>query len=388
MFGAQGDVWSTIIWFALFIFVMLFGSRLMVTQTILKLEKDVLELEELATKSKGYIFTKVKPSSKQKQNINNFMEFFAVPPVSSDPYGVMKKLDHIIRLADKRFNYFVNTIIPNASVVEKRNLRGALSGAMTSYQIAKIVRHLLEQIKKYKMLQLAMILQMQIPMISSMAKSATKATKAFIDGVPIGDGIGPLVIAHLMNGKINVMDDEEFVYMEGKLYGRRVILAKADGPGATIAMPGKFIQKIMKKKKITRIITVDAGLRMEGEKAGTVAEGVGVAMNPAGTDRYDIEEAAVNKNIPLDAIVIKVSEEEALAPMKKEVLNSISDAIETLKENVNRSKKNDLILIMGVGNTCGIGNSPKAALEAEKLARKHSKTEEKPKKKYLNKLGI
>ncbi|MDD5416651.1 MAG: DUF1512 family protein, partial [Candidatus Aenigmarchaeota archaeon] len=219
MFGMEGDIWSTIIWFVLFIFFLLFGPRLMVTQSVLKLERDVADLEKLAAESKGYVFNYIskKPTPKVKESIRNFMEFFAVTPVSTDPYGVMKKLDHIIKQADKRFDYFVDSIVPDFTVVQKRNLKGALSGAITTHQIAKIVRHMLELIKKYKMFQLAMILQMQLPMIIDMAKSATKATKAFADGVPVGDGIGPLVAAHMMSGKPKVMDEEEFAYTESKV---------------------------------------------------------------------------------------------------------------------------------------------------------------------------
>jgi len=71
-------------------------------------------------------------------------------------------------------------------------------------------------------------------------------------------------------------------------------------------------------------------------------------------------------------------------PMKKEIINSVSNAIGVVRQNINRANKNETILIMGVGNTCGVGNNPKAALEAEKRARTALKKEEKPKKKYLN----
>ena len=77
------------------------------------------------------------------------MEFFAVTPISTDPYGIMKKLDHIIKNYDSRFRCFVDQINPNASKEEKKNIKNALSGAITTHQIAKIVRHYVELIKKY-----------------------------------------------------------------------------------------------------------------------------------------------------------------------------------------------------------------------------------------------
>ena len=49
------DLVSTIIWIILAIIFFLFGPRLMTTQTIIKIEKEVLELEEMAEKSKNYV---------------------------------------------------------------------------------------------------------------------------------------------------------------------------------------------------------------------------------------------------------------------------------------------------------------------------------------------
>jgi len=376
-----GDWLSTIVWFILFIIFIFFGPRLMTTQTILKLEKEASNLEGMAEKSKGYILKSISKKSKKnvKNEINNFMEFFAVSPVETDPYGIMKKLDHIIKNYDSRFRYFVDQISPDASKDKKKNIKNALSGAITTHQIAKIVRHYVELIKKYKMFQYAMIIQMQIPLITSIAKAAMHATRAFVNGIPIGDGIGSLVTASLIKEKVKKFEDEEFVIVKTKMNGRDVWISKAEGPGASTGYPGKFLTKFLKKQKIDRIITIDAGLKLEGEKTGTIAEGVGVAMGGIGVERYEIEQIVVKKNIPLDAVVIKVSNEEALMPMKKEIFDSIPKAVDAVKASIERSKKNEKILIIGVGNTCGIDNSFKTVKEVEAKVKKHAKKKEKKK---------
>jgi hypothetical protein len=293
----------------------------------------------------------------------------------------MKKLDHMIRNYDYRFKYFVNEVMPNAKEDEKKNIRDALSGAITTYQIAKIVRHYVELIKKYKMFQMAMVIQMQIPLITRMAKAAMHATESFVDGMPIGDGIGPLVAASLIKEKPKVYGEDEFVVAKTKIDGRVVWVSKADGPGASTGYPGRFITRFMKRQKIDRIITVDAGLKLEGEKTGTVAEGVGVAIGGIGVDRYEIEEIAVKRKMPLDAVVIKVSDEEALMSMKKEVFDSLKGSMENIRESLKRAKKNEKILIIGVGNTCGIGNDSKAVKEVEEKVKKRAKKEEEREKK-------
>jgi hypothetical protein len=292
------------------------------------------------------------------------MDFFAISPVNLDPYGLMRKLDLIMRQADDRFRWFVKQIGPGLKPVESANVKNALAAAMTAHQIAKLVRHVLEIIKKYKIFQLALLLQMQLPLIKRLAVAASKATSAFTTGAPIGDSIGPLTAASMMNGKTKLYPEEEFAVCRARIAGRSVLIAKAAGPGAATGWPGKFLLKLLKRQKIDRIITVDAGMRLEGEKIGTVAEGVGVALGGTGVDRYEIEEVAVKRKLPLDAIVIKVNEVEALTPMAKEVLAAVPKAVAAVEAAINRAKKGERILVMGVGNTVGIGNSRAAASEA------------------------
>ena len=176
-----GDLLSTIITFVFFIIVVFFGPRLMTTQTIFKLEQEAVELESMAEKSKGYVLKSVskRADAKLKENVSSFMEFFAIGPVEADPFGVIKKIDHIVRNSDARFTYFVNQIAPDFSEIKKRDIKNALEGAMMTHQIAKVVRHYLELIKKYKMFQLAMIIQMQLPLITRMAKAAMHAHPRF-----------------------------------------------------------------------------------------------------------------------------------------------------------------------------------------------------------------
>ena len=381
----NGDWTSTLVWFLLIMVFVFFGPRLMVMQTVWKLEKDVARFEEMAEKSKKIVLNRIssRPSKELRANVSNFMEFFAVSPVATDPYGIIKKIDLVVKQSDQRFRYFVSQVAPRMSKDEQKDLKNALAGAMTTHQIAKVVRHFLELIKKYKIFQLAMLLQMQIPLIERMARAALGATQAFVDEVPIGDGIGPLVVATMVpaKAKVKVYHEEDVAVAKTKIKGRTVWIGKANGPGATTSYPGKFLKKFIRKNRINRIITVDAALRLEGEKPGTIAEGVGIAMGGVGVERYEIEEIAVAKNLPIDAVAIKVNEEEALNAMKIEVLDAVPGAIDAVYKAINRGKKNEKILLFGVGNTCGVGNNVKAAREAEAKLKKYLRKMEKQKKK-------
>ncbi len=104
-------------------------------------------------------------------------------------------------------------------------------------------------------------------------------------------------------------------------------------------------------------------------------------MGGSGVDRYEIEEIAVKNGIPLDAIAVKLSEEDALSAMPKDVLAAVPKAADLVKKAVARSGKSDKILIIGVGNTCGIGNDSSTTEKAEKLVNDQIKKDEKKKEK-------
>jgi hypothetical protein len=371
LFG-DGEGILQVLWFFSFVIFMMFGSKLMITQTVWKLEKDIDDMEKLAEESRKKVEHSIELDSKRKRKLREFMDFFVVSPVSTDPYGLMKKIDVFMRQSDAKFTKFVNILAPDLEAVDKMNLKNALAGAMTTHQIAKTMRHMLETVKKYKMLQIAMILQMQIAMIKEMQKAADKATDAFILGTPIGDGIGPIVVASLIpkNARVNVDKENQCSYASVKIGKRQVLVAKASGPGATTGYPGRFLTQLVKEKRISKIITVDAALKMEGEKMGIVREGVGIAMGGNGADRYAIEEFAVKSGIPMDAIAIKMNQMQALQSMDKKLLNSVPTAIDKVKEILDDSKGK--VLILGVGNTCGVPDSSKGLKECLDNVRKNS----------------
>ena len=394
--GGQGDLVSTIVWFLLFFAMMFLYPKLMISQTIWQLEKSAAELEALDARAQSIVIRKSSksPSKEQRAAVKRFMEFFAVGPVDLDPAGIIRKIDLVSRRADYKFKYFVSQIAPKFSAEEQSNLKNAMAGAMTTHQIAKIVRHILETVKKYKIFQLAIILQMQIPMIARIAKAAIGATAAFADGIPVGDGIGPMVASTLIGKqKVKFYSEDEFVVCEKKVAGKKVFISKAWGPGASTGIPGKFLKKFTAKNKITRIITVDAALKMEGEKSGSLAEGVGVAMGGSGVDRYEIEEFATRNNIPLDAVAIKMSDEEAIMPMRKEIFDAIPDAIELVDEVVKRGPRGEKILLIGVGNTCGVPNDSESFKKSAKLAMERAEKLEAERKKeekggFLSNFGM
>jgi len=311
------------------------------------------------------------------------MQFFVINPVNLDPYGILKKFEFLSDQEKDRFEYFVDEIIPELDEEEKANLMMALSSSMRLFQITKVVKHFLELTKKTKSQYYAMMLEMQLPMIEETAKSLTEGTEALSNGWMIGDSIGPFVAANLI-GNSRVKEIDEGTVISRRKYKRRdVIVIKAKGPGGRTGNPGRVLEKLSKKEKISKIITIDAAAKLEGERTGTIAEGVGVAMGGIGVERSYIEDIAVKNKIPLDSIIVKMAEKEAIMPMTEPVLEATPKVLKILDETIERTKEKGTIVVIGVGNTSGVGNSKKDALKSKdemKKIIKRIKSEDKKKR--------
>ena len=347
----------------------------MVTQILFKLEKSAQLFESMSDKAKKTVLKKIskKPDSKLKGGVNRFLEFFVISPVDLDPYGIVKKLEHLTDLEKDRFKYFVNQVAPKLDSEKQANLMMGLSGAISLYMLTKLVRHFVELVKKTKSINLAMILQMQLPLIERLARALLHGTAALANGWPVGDTIGAYTAASLIDDSKVIEADDETVVCQKKYKKRDIIIVKAKGPGGRTGNPGRVVEEIVKKEKIANIITIDAALKLEGEKTGTIAEGVGVAIGGIGVEKTYIENIAVKKNLPLDSIIIKMSEEEAITPMKKSILDSVPMVTQALDAAIDRTKEKGKIIVVGVGNTSGVGNNKKDVEKSKEVIKQNIK---------------
>ncbi len=104
------------------------------------------------------------------------------------------------------------------------------------------------------------------------------------------------------------------------------------------------------------IITIDAGLKLEGEESGKIVEGIGVAIGGTGVDKYKIEEIAKVKGIPLYAIVIYESIVEAITPMREAIAKAADKIVEKVKQIINEKiEEGATVIVAGIGNSVGIG---------------------------------
>jgi hypothetical protein len=233
-----------------------------------------------------------------------------------------------------------------------------LEAAMALHMIYKIIRHFYLLGKKTMSLYVIMQIQMVIPLIMQQAEAYAQALNAFSVGQPIGDGVGPLVAGKLMQGYETKEIARDVVVAEVPIEGRTAYVLKAKGPGGNVGKPGEGISEIIKDKKgkIATVIMVDAALKLEGEKPGDVAEGVGAAIGGPGVEQFKIEESIVKHKIPLNAIIVKQDLGDAVSPMRKEIFEAADPVIKRIKRLIlERTKEGDNVIIAGIGNTIGVG---------------------------------
>ena len=90
----RSDVFSWIIWIVLLFVLSLFGPKLMLFQYLTRLENAALKMEIRTRKGKELIVRKIGRREVRKA-ISNFLDFFVIEPVSLDPFGIIRKLEHI-----------------------------------------------------------------------------------------------------------------------------------------------------------------------------------------------------------------------------------------------------------------------------------------------------
>lgn len=95
---------------------------------------------------------------------------------------------------------------------------------------------------------------------------------------------------------------------------------------------------------------------MEGENTGSIAEGIGVVIGGPGVDKWMIEESMVKGDLEVDAVIVKMSPEEAISQMNEDILKAAKKALCVVRDSIYRSEIGSKVLVVGVGNSCGLPN--------------------------------
>ena len=348
--------------YVFFIVLIFYGQRIQMYVMIREVENSLHKLKYIKEEGRKVTIEAIKeigkPTADPSARVDRFIEYFTIGPQGMDPAGIVYKLDHILDVRDDRMKDEVKLMAPASDEVQVNNLENTLEAAMALNFIYKVVRHYYIQGKKTLSLYVIMQIQMILPMVMKEAEAYASALKAFAYGQPIGDGAGALVAAKLMHGYEVRKLPKDCVMATVPIEGRTAIIIKAEGPGGNVGKPGDAVEAAIEEKegKIANVIMIDAGLKLEGEDVGEVAEGIGAAIGGPGVDQYKIEEKLTKYKIPINAVIIKEDIGDAVSPMRKEINDAIDKAIERVKDVIKeRTKEGDTVIIVGVGNSIGVG---------------------------------
>ncbi len=359
----QSD-WLSWIYFIIFIMIMQFyANKIQVQIWMGEISKALNKLERYANDATSKFVEEASKYGRSKEDVKKMVErikgFFLIGPVTLDPAGAIKRLEHLLDEYRDYMNRYMDELSPKASGWKKSNLRDQLAGVLALDMIFRIVRHYFILGKRTQNLIYIAQIQMLLPEILRIARAYWRASEAFRRGIPIGDSIGPLVALKLIGDKETFELAENVVGAWTEIEGRRVLVIKAKGPGSEVGKPGLAIEKAIEDRNgdFARVIMIDAASKLEGEKTAEIAEGVGAAIGDPGPEKYKIEEVTTKYGIPLDAIVIKEDPLDAITAMREEIAKAADEVIERIKLLIRtRTKPGDYLIVAGIGNTIGVGN--------------------------------
>jgi hypothetical protein len=365
LFGAGGDSITQILsllTYVFFIVLIFYGQRIQMYVMIREVENSLHKLKHIKEEGRKTAIEAIKeigkPTADPSARVDRYLDYFTIGPQGMDPAGIVYKLDHILDVRDERLKEEVKLMAPSCDEVQVNNLENTLEAAMALHFIYKVIRHFYIQGKKTLSLYVIMQIQMILPMVMKEAEAYSSALKAFAYGQPIGDGAGPLVAAKLMHGYETLKLPKDCVMATVPLEGRTALIIKAEGPGGNVGKPGDAVEAVIEENegKIGCLIMIDAGLKLEGEIVGEVSEGIGAAIGGPGVDAYKIEEKLTKYKIPNYAVIIKEDIGDAVSPMRKEINDAVDKVIERVKAVIQeRTKEGEKVIIVGVGNSIGVG---------------------------------
>ncbi|WJI10087.1 DUF1512 domain-containing protein [Methanobacterium sp. CWC-01] len=328
----------------------LISSVVRATNELEAMVKDSQELLVKLCQEKG------NPSKDLHELVENYLEFFVIPPVDLDPNGIVEKYRRILDLSEDHFQRMAQELAPEADPEWISNIIMTLKSTLGLKGVFKMVRHNLVLAQKTGNLQILLMLQMSLPLIMRIVKAQFEGTMAFSEGKPIGDGLGPLIAGMLLKKHVELEERDGMMVGRREMDGRHVIIARAKGPGARVGKVGPTITALIQEEGLKRIITVDAAVKLEGEQTGSIAEGIGVVIGGPGVDKWMIEESMAKGDLETDAVIVKMSPEEAISQMNEEIMKASKKALCVVRDSIYRTEIGSKVLVVGVGNSSGLPN--------------------------------
>lgn len=369
-FAGGQDLLSLLMSLLWFIFMLLFliyptfSQKIQLSYMLRDVEKKLLKLkyfrDEVRKRTINHLNKYSDGNIEVDKGVDRLLGSVVIEPIDRDPYGIMYKLEHIVNTWEETFENEVRALCPKADEKTVKTLTNLVEVARGLDYIYRIIRHYYLLGKKTANIYTVLQVQMILPQVMEIANAYRQSSYAFAQGQPIGDGVGVLAVAKLIDGmeKKTYEIAKDTVVQETFWNGRKILVLRAKGPGGAVGKPGEGVKKLIEAEgdKVKAVITIDAGLKLEGEESGKIIEGIGAAIGGIGVERYKIEEISKAKGIPLYAFVIYESIAEAITPMRENIAKAAEKVVEKVKRLIlEKIDDGATVIVAGIGNTVGIG---------------------------------
>ena len=369
-FAGRSDLLSLLMSLLWFIFMLIFliyptfSQKIQLSYMLRDIERKLLKLkyfrDEVRKRTIQHLNKYSDESIEVDEGVDRLLGSVVIEPVDRDPYGIMYKLEHIVNTWEETFENEVRALCPKADERTVKTLTNLVEVARGLDYIYRVIRHYYLLGKKTSNIYIVLQVQMILPQVMEIANAYRQSSYAFAQGQPIGDGVGVLAAAKLIDGmeKKTYEIAKDTVVQETFWNGRKILVLRAKGPGGAVGKPGEGVKKLIEAEgdKVKAVITIDAGLKLEGEESGKIIEGIGAAIGGIGVERYKIEEISKAKGIPLYAFVIYESIAEAITPMRENIAKAAEKVVEKVKRLIlEKIDDGATVIVAGIGNTVGIG---------------------------------
>lgn len=357
--------WNTIIqalYSFVFIIYLFYAQRIQTMQMLRQIEVTLRKVKNVKDEARNVAIKSInevgKPTGDISPRVDRFLDFFSIGLESMDPSGIVDKMDHFLKTNKHIYEAEVKALAPNATDVERSNLENLIEIGQALNIYYKVIRHYYLMGKKTMNIYVIMQIHMILPMLLQMVEAYSSGIQAFQEGMPIGDGVGPITVGKMMHGYPQRDVAEEIVAAEVPYEGRTLVVFKSKGPGGSVGNPDEGLINILEERqgKVKIIITIDAAGKLEGEPVGQVSEGIGAAIGGSGKEKFKMEEVANKYKIPMHAIAIKEGMEHVVAPLVEPLFDATDKAIESVKRIIlEYTEPGDVVVVAGIGNTIGVG---------------------------------
>ncbi len=355
--GDDSSTLLTLVWILPVIIFVFYGQRIQLYITSGEIGKKISKLGAYTDDSRDEIVRHAEKAIAPglKDRIDRFLDYFTIVPIDMDPAGMVERVRHVIRSRDDSTRAHIASLAKDLPESEIARTQALVEVCATLKSLHAMVTHLFLTAKRQNNYPLILPLQMMLPFVMEQAEGLRAAMGAFAKCVPIGDGIGPMVVGSMMGGLEKREVAFQTVAADSDLEGRRLVLIKARGPIPTVGRLEEALASMVGTTRPDAIVMVDAALKLEGEESGTVAHGFGAAMGGSGAERASIEALATRERIPVYSVVIKVSITDALSPMSETIAKASDAAKDAVRDAIlDNTRSGELVAVMGVGNTSGV----------------------------------